>query len=301
MPIRKTLPSLNALLVLEAAARHRSFTAAAAELGVTQAAISRQIAALEEHLGTPLFVRRHRAVEPTAPCQLLASSLAISFANIAESVESLRASKRPETVTIGATLAFSSFWLLPRIAEFRERYPSAQIRVVSQDSRIDLGAGEVDLAVRFGVPPFDDGLVVASRADQAFPVCSPAYAARLGRDPADVFASGDYELIEHEVPDRSWYQWADWFRRARIAARHVQPSLSVKHFSEALQAARAGQGLALGWGLLAQGFLDDGSLVRMGDAVVDAEGRYNLLLPLRRSPHPLRDVFVEWLAASLSK
>lgn len=299
MPIRKQLPSLNALLVLEAAVRHRSFTAAAVELGVTQAAISRQVALLEEQLGTPLFVRRHRAVEPTAPCQLLASSLAIQFAAIGESIEMVRSAKRQEAVTIGATLAFSTFWLLPRIAEFRERYPSAQIRVVSQDSRINLAGGEVDVVVRFGVPPFDDGLVVASRADEVFPVCSPDYARKVGG--AEVFAAGRYELIEHEVPDRSWYVWSDWFGRARVAAAQVQPSLSVRHFSEALQAARAGHGIALGWGVLVQGYLDDGSLVRLGDAVVQAEGRYNVLVPARRKPHPLRDVFVEWLAGSLSK
>jgi DNA-binding transcriptional LysR family regulator len=299
MTLRKPLPSLNALLVLEAAVRHRGFTAAAVELGVTQAAVSRQIAALEQQLGTALFVRRHRAVEPTPACQLLASSLAISFASIADSVEAVRSSRRQDTVTVGATLAFSSFWLLPRIAEFRERYPSAQIRVVSQDSRIALAQGEVDVAVRFGVPPFDDGLVVASRADRVFPVCSPDYARRL--DPVDPFGQGRHELIEHEVPDRSWYQWSDWFRRARIASRQVRPSLSVRHFSEALQAARAGQGLALGWGLLVQGHLDDGSLVRLGDLEVEAEGRYNVLVPMRRTLHPLRDVFVEWLAGNLSK
>lgn len=299
MPIRKPLPSLNALLVLEAAVRHRSFTAAAAELGVTQAAISRQIAALEAQLDTPLFVRRHRAVEPTAPCQLFASSLALSFATIAESVETVRSSKLHDTVTIGATLAFSIFWLLPRIADFRERYPSAQIRVVSQDSRINLAAGEVDLAVRFGIPPFDDGLVMASRADLVFPVCSPDYLRKL--DGANPFADGRADLIEQEVPDRSWYVWSDWFRRAGIAARHMQPSLTVKHFTEALLAARAGHGIALGWGLLVQGDLDDGSLVRVGDAVVEAENRYNVLLPVRCKPHPLRDVLVEWLASRLSQ
>ena len=153
--------------------------------------------------------------------------------------------------------------------------------------------------MRFGVPPFDDGVVVASRADQVIPVCSPGYARRLGR--ADPFSAGGYELIEHEVPDRSWYQWADWFRRARIRAQQVRPSLSVKHFGEALQAARAGHGIALGWGLLVQRDLDDGSLVRLGDTVVDADGRYNVLVPVRRTVHPLRDVFAEWLAASLSR
>lgn len=299
MPIRKKLPSLNALRVLEAAARHQGFTAAAAELGVTQAAVSRQIAALEAQLEVELFVRRHRAVEPTPACQLLASSLAISFASIAESVEHVRGRPREQVVTIGATLAFSSYWLLPRIVEFRRRYPSAQIRVVSQDARIPLNGGDVDLALRYGLPPFEDGLVLASRADVVFPVCAPGYVG--DEDFATGLAAGRYELIEHEVPDRSWTVWADWLRRARMPMPLLRPGLSVKHFAEALQAARAGQGVALGWGLLVQGHLDDGSLVRLGDTVLEAEGRYNLLVPLRRKPHALRDVFVEWLAASLSQ
>lgn len=298
--MRKQGPSLNALVVLEAAVRHRSFTAAAAELGVTQAAVSRQIAALEAQLGAPLFARRHRAVEPTPPCLMLASSLAIAFANIAESVEMVRSAKRHDAVTIGATLAFSTFWLLPRIGEFRQRYPSAQIRVVSQDSRLDLAAGEADVIVRFGVPPFDDGLVVASRADEVFPVCSPAYARALGEAGRDVADAG-VELIGQDVPERSWYSWADWFGRAGIGTRHALPRLSFSHYTEVLQAARDGHGVALGWAVLVQRFLDDGSLVRLGDTVVTAEGRYNVLVPLRRKVHPLRDIVVEWLAASLSK
>jgi DNA-binding transcriptional LysR family regulator len=300
MPIRKTLPSLNALVVLEAAVRHRSFTAAAAELGVTQAAVSRQVALLEEQLDTPLFVRKHRAIEPTAPCLLLASSVAMSFATIAESVEKVRSSKRLEAVTIGATLAFSTLWLLPRMGEFRKLHPSAQIRVMSQDARINLNNGEVDLVVRYGVPPFDDGVVVASRADEVFPVCAPDYARRMGL-PGALFKNDACELIEQDVPDRSWYSWHDWFARAGISAANSQPSLRFNHYTDVLQATRAGHGIALGWGLLVQGYLEDGSLVRLGDAVIAAEGRYNVIVPERRKPHPLREILVEWLAASLSQ
>ncbi|WP_156901887.1 LysR substrate-binding domain-containing protein [Azohydromonas australica] len=300
MPIRKNFPSLNALLVLEAAARHRSFTAAAVELGVTQAAVSRQVALLEEELDTPLFARKHRSIEPTPPCELLASSLAMSFANIAQSVEMVRSTKRQETVTIGATLAFTTFWLLPRMGEFRKRYPAAQIRLVSQDSRINLNSGEVDVLVRFGVPPFDDGEVVASRADEVFPVCSAEHALRVG-EPGTMFRDGELELIEQDVPDRSWYSWQDWLGRAGIAAASPQPKLRFSHYTEVLQAARAGHGVALGWGVLVQSYLEDGSLVRLGDAVITAEGRYNVVVPTRRKPHPLRDIFVEWLAGSLCK
>jgi DNA-binding transcriptional LysR family regulator len=150
------------------------------------------------------------------------------------------------------------------------------------------------------VPPFDDGAVIASRADEVFPVCSPDYAQRVGPS-ASVFQGAEYELIEHDVPDRSWYSWHDWFTRAGIATPHTQAKLRFSHATEALQAARAGHGIALGWGVLVQSFLKDGSLVRLGDAVITAEGRYNVVVPMRRKPHPLRDIFVEWLAASLSK
>ncbi|WP_203561470.1 LysR family transcriptional regulator [Ideonella livida] len=203
--------------------------------GVTQAAISRQIALLERELGTVLFVRRHRAVEPTPACQMLAASLALSFASI---------------------------------AEFRERYPSAQIRIVSQDARLNLAAGEVDALVRFGVPPFDDGRC---------------------------------ELIGQDIPDRSGYTWADWFDRAGLTPRHAEPALRFNHYTKVLQAARAGHGVALGWHLLVQNHLADGSLVRLGQASVFPEGRYNLLLPTRRKTHPMRDIFVEWLAGRLSQ
>lgn len=301
MSVRKNLPSLNALVVLEAAARHRSFTAAGAELGVTQAAVSRQVSLLEEQLGTQLFVRRHRAVEPTPPCQLLASSLAMHFAAIVESVEMLRATKRPDAVTIGATLAFSTLWLLPRLGEFRARYPSAQIRVMSQDARIPLAAGEVDLIVRFGTPPFDDGTVVASRADTVFPVCSPAYAERFAGHGAASLRNGQCELIEQDAADRSWYTWPDWFRRAGLGIASAQPALRFNQYTDTLQAARAGQGVALGWGIMVQGYLDDGTLVRLGDLTVTAEGRYNVVVPLRRKPNPLRDILADWMADNLSR
>lgn len=300
MPIRHQLPSLNALLVLEAAARHRSFTAAAAELHVTQAAISRQIAALEEELEAPLFLRKHRAVEPTPACLQLASTLSLCFAQMADGVDSVRATQQEATVTIGATLAFSTFWLLPRLGAFRERHPNAQIRVVSQDSRIRLHAGDVDLVVRFGLPPFDDGEVVASCADQVFPVCAPDYAARWGHGDA-VLRQRLGDLIGQDVPDRSWFTWQDWFERAGLPATRIQPRLRCSHYAEALQAARAGHGIALGWGELVRQQIEDGVLVRLGEQAVEAEGRYNVLLPWRRQPHPLRDTLVTWLSESLGQ
>lgn len=300
MPIRKSFPSLNALVVLEAAVRLRSFTAAAIELSVTQAAVSRQVAMLEEELGAELFVRKHRAIEPTPQCLMLASSLANSFAKIAESIELFRAEDHQRTVTIGATLALSTLWLLPRIGEFRKKFPSTQIRLISQDSRINLGSADVDVVVRFGNPPFDDGQTLASRSDEVFPVCAPDYVKKLGSD-ASKFPQGELELIGQEVPERSWFNWNDWFLRAGHGNYKNPPSLLFQHYTEVLAAARAGHGVALGWGMLVQHYLQDGSLVRLGLDSVPAEGRYNVVVPWQQKANPAREVLVEWLAEALSR
>jgi DNA-binding transcriptional LysR family regulator len=299
MPIRKDFPSLNALVVLEAAVRHCSFTEAATELRVTQGAVSRQIAMLEEQLGAPLFVRRHRTIEPTPQCQLLAASLAGCFAKITESIELFQAKDKERMVTIGATIGISSLWLLPRIGEFRKKYPSAQIKLVSQDSRFNLDSGEVDVVVRFGTPPFDDGQTLASRTDVVFPVCSPAYLQTMEKE-GHAFPLGA-DLIAQELPDRSWMTWSDWFLRAGISSANTRPSLLCNHYTEVLEAARAGNGVALGWGLLVQDLLNTGALVRLSDAVVQAENRYNVVVPWRQKPNPVRDVLIDWLAECLSR
>jgi DNA-binding transcriptional LysR family regulator len=293
MHFRRRLPSLTALLTLEAVLRRKSFTVAAGELGVTQAAVSRQIATLEEELGQPLFLRKHRAIEPTAACLTLGATLAQSFANIAESIEAIKLSAQ-DVVTIGATVAFSSFWLLPRLADFRRLNPGIQVRVVSQDNRIDLDGGEVDIVIRYGLPPFSDGTVIASQGDIIMPVCSPDY---LKNRVAGPLSPAD-EFIETEVPDRSWVSWGRWLGE-RGTAFDVKPSLRFNHYTEAIAAARAGQGVALGWGVLVRTFLNDGTLVPLDDAEFAAEGRYNVLLPLKGRGTLARDRAAAWLTAAL--
>lgn len=293
MQLRKRLPSLTALLTLEAVIRRRSFTAAAEDLGVTQAAVSRQIAALEDEFGQPLFIRKHRAIEPTAACLMLGSVLAQSFTAIADTVDGIKSSKR-DVVTIGATVAFSSFWLLPRLSEFRRMNPGIQVRVVSQDTKISLADGEVDMVIRYGQPPFSDGTVIASRGDVTFPVCSPEYFARRQGGPL----SPADDFIEADVYDRSWYTWNHWLN---LADRQfaVIPSLRFNHYTEAISAARSGQGVALGWGVLIRTFLEDGTLVRLDDAELAVEGRYNVMLPQRGRRTVIIDRAAAWLTKAL--
>ncbi len=295
---RKNIPSLNALVALEATARNRSITLAAHELGVTQAAVSRQIGAIETNLGTKLFLRRHRAIEPTENCLELAASLAASFASIRQSVEQARPRLGPQTVVIGATLAFSTLWLLPRLREFRGTFPAMQVRLVSRDSRIGLEAGEVDMVIRYGLPPFDDGVVIGSRPDEVFPVCTPSLAARV--EDADTFLTDAHGLIENDVSDRQWYGWAKWFAHTGLRWPGRSPAMCFNHYTDALEAARAGQGVALGWGMLCDRFLRDGSLVRLGGRTVVPDGRYHVLVPSRRQPTPMVELVARWLSERLT-
>jgi len=177
--IRRRLPALGALVTFEAAARLGGFTAAAKEIGVTQAAVSRQVRALEDDLGARLFMRAHRRVELTAAGSVLALAVGQSLERIAETVDVIRQPEASVSLTVSATLAFSHFWLLPRLSSLLADHPEIKLRVLSQDLPVDLRDGTVDVALRYGRPPYRDGEVAASMSDEIFPVCSPSMLARL--------------------------------------------------------------------------------------------------------------------------
>lgn len=297
MHFRRKISSLTGLVALEATVRHRSISAAAREIGVTQAAVSRHIAALEEEFGRPLFIRAHRAVQPTAECMVLGQALADNFYGISHAIDTMRATSK-DMVTIGASVAFSQLWLVPRLMRFRKDHPGMALRVVSRDDRIDLGSGEVDLVIRFGQGPFPDGETVAMARDVVFPVCAPDYAARndLSR-----FPECRFELIEQDVPDRSWYRWSDWFAETRSGSVHVVPSLRLTYFTDTLAAAVAGEGIAMGWRMLLGDALETGALVKVGDVEIRPEAVNNLVAANGKKPSGTVELVKRWLAAELAR
>ena len=223
--LRRSVPSLGTLAVFEAAARLGGFTRAADELGVTQAAVSRQIRALEEELNTPLFLRGHRKIQLTAAGRVLAEAVGTSFERIADAVEVVRHPTRPEILTVSTTLAFSHFWLLPRLPSFRNEHPALELRVISQDAPIDLRDGEIDVILRFGRAPFRDGEVVASFPESAYPVASPDFAARLGDD-FRVERLAELPIIEIDPVEPAWMTWRRWFDLAGLKrpSAHASPA-----------------------------------------------------------------------------
>ena len=300
---RRNLPSLNALATFEAAARLGSFTLAAVELGVTQAAVSRQIKALEADLNAELFIRAHRRVVLTASGVALAATLGGAFTRMAEMVETIRQPAAPDTVAVGTTLAFSQFCILPQLAEFRAAHPDIRLRLIADDALTDPVRDRLDVAILYGRPPFPGGRSVASRADEVFPVASPVLLQRMGvtADSADL---SRMPLICAESVNPSWLTWRGWGRAAGLAVDLGPASdrsrLRFNHYTDTIMAAENGEGVALGWATLLARHLAAGTLVRLGSASLVAEDCYHILVPEGQAPTPAAQQFIDWIGQGFS-
>lgn len=293
--LRRQLPPMTALTAFEAAARLSSFTRAAEELGVTQAAVSRQIHALEEDFGVALFVRSHRKVTLTAQGRALAVAASAAFNLIAEAALDLRRDSAGDELTISATVAFSHFWLLPRISDFSRLYPDIRLRIVSQDTMPVLDQGEVDVAIRFGDGNWPRGRVEKLFDDEVFPVCSAEFAAAAGASvsPQDI---ASLPLISNEAEDPMWIGWDDWLASFGTSRSGRRPGLRCSFYTEAIYAALNGQGVALGWNRLVDDLLAQRRLVRLGEASLVPPGAYFVVVPSGRSEKRSVQQFTTWLA-----
>lgn len=301
--LRHRLPSLSALVGFEAAARLGGFTAAARELGVTQAAVSRQIRQLETDLRTKLFVRAHRTVDLTPSGTVLAMAVSRALEGIGDAVDVIRPAERAapaNLLRIGATLAFSHFWLLPRLPEFRAAHPDVAVRIVSQDLPIDLKDGALDVALRYGTPPFSDGQVLASMQDEVLPVCSPALRDAVAHLP---FPENllTLPLILAEVHDPTWMTWPHWFAAMGLGQVDAPSALQFNHHNDAIYAAMDGQGVALGWARLVERPLEDGRLVRLCARSIRPTETYNLVVTPQAAAKRTVASFAGWLGEMMDR
>jgi LysR family glycine cleavage system transcriptional activator len=278
--MRPPLPSLNALLAFEAAARHLSFTLAGRELHVTQSAVSHQVRALEEALGTPLFVRLPRALRLTPAGARAAAACGAAFDQLARGLSRLRGRVR-RTLTVSVLPSFAAGWLLPRLPRFQAAHPGIDLRLHATEALADLQAGEADLAIRYGPGPYPGLRAEPLLADEAFPVCAPALARRL-RQPE---ALRGLPLLHDEVRGAHG-GWAAWLAAAGV--RGVDATRGAR-FSDArllLQAAAQGQGVALARSVVAQGELAAGRLARPFGLALPCRYRYTLVMPAAAARRP---------------
>lgn len=286
----RRLPPLSQLRAFEAAARHRSFKEAANELSVTPAAVSHQIRDLEAWLGSPLFERRTRQVVPTRQAQLLYPVLREGFDAFAQAIGAIAALPGDSVVTLSATPAFVTQWLLPRLPRFNERHPGIELQIHAGDEPVDLARGAADLAIRYGNGPYPEHEAIELAADRFVPVASPTLALR---EPAD--------LASHRLIHFEWKRaraglpaWPAWLRKAGLG--HVDASRGLRFSEEvhAIQAAIAGQGVALlSLTLLRQEMLRGVLVSPFGPALPGP--RYHLLRHERRHARDADDAVRQWI------
>ena len=235
--IRPQLP-LNALRAFEASARHLSFTRAAVELCVTQAAVSHQVKGLEAQLSVTLFKRLPRGLMLTSEGETLLPVLRESFDRIAQTLERLEGGHYREVLAVGAVGTFAVGWLLPRLADFQAKHPFIDLRLSTNNNRVDVAAEGLDYAIRFGAGAWHGIEAVRLIEAPLSVLCVPEIARQL-REPTDVLGQ---TLLRSYRSD----EWPDWFQASGLST-HVAPPQSIVFDSSLamMEAAMQGAGVAL--------------------------------------------------------
>ena len=290
------MPPLAAVRAFEAAARHGSFTRAAVELGMTQAAVSYQIKNLEERMGTLLFARSARQVALTEAGRQLAAAVTEAFDSMRTAFASVRG-EADGVLTVSAVQAFAANWLAPRLGGFQLAHPHLAVRLSATNQLTDFTGKPVDVAIRTGAGPWP-GLVMHRLLRVQFtPLCSPALLHRQGplERPADLLR---LPLLS---PGDIW--WQQWLALAGVAATELSARAGIGLDSQAIEgrAALAGQGVAMLTPALWAEELRSGQLVQPFDLIGDNGHFYWLVYPpARRNVAKIR-TWRDWLLAEIAR
>ena len=282
---------LNALRAFEASARHLSFTRAGLELSVTQAAVSHQVKGLEARLGATLFRRLPRGLALTDEGQALLPELRDAFGRLGQAIERFEGGRMREVLSIGAVGTFAVGWLLPRLEAFQAACPFVDLRLSTNNNRVDLAGEGLDGAIRFG-----DGAWHGTEAAHLFPapltaMCAPAIAQRLSR-PADL--AGEVLLRSYRADD-----WPNWFAAAGGGCPTLKGPLFDSSFVMA-EAAAQGAGVALIPATMFERDLATGRLVRPF-GVEAMTGSYWLTWLKSKAPTPALTAFRTWLGETVAE
>lgn len=288
----RRIPPLNSLRAFDAAARFLSFTKAAEELHVTQAAISHQIKGLEEFLGTQLFVRRNRALLLTEEGQNYWPQIREVFEKLADATERLMARGAQGALTVSVVPTFAVQWLVPRLAEFSRQYPDIDVRIKASDSGVDFMRSDVDVAIYYGKGDYPDLHTSRLFNEYLVPVCAPSLLETL-KQPADL---KKLTLLH----DASTEDWQRWLKVAGIEGVKMNGPI-FSHSSMVQQAAIHGQGVALGHNVLSQADIQAGRLVRPFNIVLASEYGYDVVCPAQWSDRPKIAAFRDWLLSVVAK
>ncbi|MEM8797305.1 MAG: LysR substrate-binding domain-containing protein [Pseudomonadota bacterium] len=294
-----SLPPLSRLRPFEAAARHESFSLAAAELGMTQTAVSKQIALLESELGQTLFERRNRAVFLTDAGRRLGRVVSEALSDVAAEIARLRGSRRSDELVLHCQLCEAFYWLMPRLSRFQERHPGVELRVVSSLRPLTEATEAFDVAIQTSGRAAGSARLAFTAADSVFPVCAPALVAEhaLPLKPSDL---SRFPLLPHVVVPQDWMEWHDWFESVGVKPPERFRTLPFDSYPLALQAAVAGQGIALGWRRTTEGMIAEGKLLRPCREFVERPTEHSVYRGTTREKHPSAELLIEWLSDEMA-
>jgi LysR family transcriptional regulator, regulator of gene expression of beta-lactamase len=283
--------SFNGLRAFESSARHLSFTAAAAELGVTQSAVSHQIKSLEERLGVSLFRRTPRGLAVTDEALALAPVLTETFDKLARVLIQVSDGKQRDQLTIGVVGTFAIGWLLPRLRTFEQKFPFVDLRILTNNNRVDVIGERLDAAIRFGDGDWNGLNATRLVAAEFTPMCSPALLPQLTR-PSDL--ARVTLLRSYRGQD-----WLNWLKLANL--EHI--SLTGPVFDSSFlmaEAASRGHGVAILPTLMFERELSNGRLVKPFALLAELDS-YWLITPKSREPSSALLAFSDWIVSEFSE
>ncbi len=300
MPYRN-LPALNLLATFEVAARHLSFTEAATELCITQSAVSRQIKALEEQLGVPLFQRLHRALELTPEGQKLLTTVMLNIKDLQTCIAEIRADHNIPQITAATSVSFAYFWLMPRLAKFSEAYPEVDIRILATDQAIDPSKESADIAVHYGDGKWPELNADLLFGERVYPVCSPAYLKTAGdlNLPSDLL---DQTLLHLHGGGTIWggVDWPTLLKANGVDGQPARRGIRINNYPMIIQAVLAGRGVALGWSYITDEMVAQGLLVNPLDISLETENGYYLVASRETTQADYVNAFRQWILAEVS-
>lgn len=288
------LPPLRLLTAFAATARTGSIQAAAAELNVTQPAISQAVKQLEDHIGVALLDRGRRPARPTEAGETLAIAIFDGLGRIGDAIETLRSaqSRNGGTVTVACSVGVATYWLMPRLSAFYRAHPDLLVNVMTVPSGVPALADGIDLAIRYGHGRWTDGLVHHLFDEDVEPVCAPEVRARFGA----AVSPEQVSLLHVKSTEASWLTWADYLRATG------QPSVrregqTFTNYVQTTQAALEGHGMMLGWRSITGALMASGELVSAGLPRLAPRDAFYLVARNKRGEHAA-DIFARWLLSN---
>lgn len=294
---------LNALRAFEASARHQSFSAAAAELNVTPAAVGQLVRTLEDWLGTPLFLRgtsgRARLV-PTETAERALPDIRMGLDRLALGLERLREGSTSGVLTVTVSPAFAAKWLLPRIDQFQAAWPDTDVRLDTNHKPVDFVAQRVDIGVRYGMGSWSGLKADKLMDEEIYPVCSPGLLRQRHLYKPDDLA---HETLIHDLSmdgHANFPTWETWMEKAGVINTTPKRGMQINNSAAVLQAAIEGHGVALARSIMARDDLASGRLVRLfPDISFPSELAYYIIYRPECASLPKLMSFRNWLLAEV--